>query len=156
VNTESDTFTQAQFFTAHECLLLPYEQALTRMDSTTGRWYGAAGAHTFDPLRRFNPDPSPNPDSYPNNTPGPRYDCSAHMVWIGERTRQLDCAHVEFCRGLGNPIGIKISDKCDPAELVTLCQTLNPNNIPGRITIIVRMGAEKVVALHKADARGPA
>ena len=66
------------------------------------------------------------------------------MVWIGERTRQLDCAHVEFCRGVNNPIGIKVSDKCEPAQLVELVEKLNPTNVPGRIVIIVRMGAEKV------------
>src|SRR3954469_15828832 len=64
---------EADFFTSHEALLLPYEQALTRVDSTSGEWY----------------------------------DCSAHMVWIGDRTRQLDGAHVEFCRGIKNPLGLK-------------------------------------------------
>ena len=89
---------------------MPYEEALTRIDSISGKYY----------------------------------DCSAHMVWIGERTRQLDCAHVEFCRGVNNPIGIKVSDKCEPAQLVELVEKLNPTNVPGRIVIIVRMGAEKV------------
>jgi 3-deoxy-7-phosphoheptulonate synthase len=110
VDTGSPAFTKTDFFTAHECLLLPYEQALTRMDSTTGRWY----------------------------------DCSAHMLWVGERTRQLDGAHLEFCRGVNNPLGVKISDKCTPEELITILNTMNPKNIPGRITIIVRMGAEKL------------
>ncbi|KAH0876175.1 hypothetical protein HID58_073537 [Brassica napus] len=71
------------FWTSHECLLLPYEQSLTRLDSTSGLYY----------------------------------DCSAHMVWVGERTRQLDGAHVEFLRGIANPLGIKVSNKMDPAEL---------------------------------------
>jgi len=110
VNTASADFTKTDFFTAHECLLLPYEQALTRQDSTTGRWY----------------------------------DCSAHMLWVGERTRQLEGAHLEFVRGIGNPLGIKISDKCTPDELIRLLDTMNPNNIPGRLTIIVRMGADKL------------
>lgn len=110
VDTGSPAFTKTDFFTAHECLLLPYEQALTRMDSTTGRWY----------------------------------DCSAHMLWVGERTRQLDGAHLEFCRGVNNPLGVKISDKCTPEELITIINTMNPKNIPGRLTIIVRMGAEKL------------
>mmetsp|Transcript_8772 Transcript_8772/g.18201 ORF Transcript_8772/g.18201 Transcript_8772/m.18201 type:complete len:492 (+) Transcript_8772:90-1565(+) len=110
VDTGSPSFTKTDFFTAHECLLLPYEQALTRMDSTTGRWY----------------------------------DCSAHMLWVGERTRQLDGAHLEFCRGVNNPLGVKISDKCTPEELLTIINTMNPKNIPGRLTIIVRMGAEKL------------
>lgn len=67
--------TQTEFWTSHECLLLPYEQALTREDSTTGLFY----------------------------------DCSAHFLWVGERTRQLDCAHVEFLRGIANPLGIKVN-----------------------------------------------
>ncbi|KAJ4844426.1 hypothetical protein Tsubulata_038601 [Turnera subulata] len=99
-----------EFYTSHECLHLPYEQALTRVDSTTGLYY----------------------------------DCSAHMLWVGERTRQLDGAHVEFLRGISNPLGIKVSDKMEPEELVKLCQILNPHNRPGRLTIITRMGAEKM------------
>uniref|UniRef100_A0A7S4ELK8 Phospho-2-dehydro-3-deoxyheptonate aldolase n=3 Tax=Pseudo-nitzschia australis TaxID=44445 RepID=A0A7S4ELK8_9STRA len=110
VDTAAPSFTKTDFFTAHECLLLPYEQALTRKDSTTGRWY----------------------------------DCSAHMLWVGERTRQLDGAHLEFCRGVNNPLGVKISDKCTPEELISILDTMNPNNIPGRLTIVVRMGAEKL------------
>lgn len=110
VDTASPAFTKTDFFTAHECLLLPYEQALTRMDSTTGRWY----------------------------------DCSAHMLWVGERTRQLDGAHLEFTRGIGNPLAVKVSDKCTPEELIQIIETMNPQNIPGRLSIIVRMGAEKL------------
>jgi len=68
--------TTTEFWTSHECLLLPYEQALTREDSTSGLYY----------------------------------DCSAHMLWVGERTRQLDGAHVEFLRGIANPLGIKVCD----------------------------------------------
>jgi len=102
--------TTTDFWTSHECLLLPYEQALTREDSTSGLFY----------------------------------DCSAHMVWVGERTRQLDGAHVEFLRGIANPLGIKVSDKMDPTELVKLIDILNPSNKPGRITIITRMGAENM------------
>jgi len=110
VDTAADRFTKTEFFTAHECLLLPYEQALTRLDSTTGKYY----------------------------------DCSAHMLWVGERTRELDGAHLEFTRGIGNPLGVKISDKCTPEELVRICTTMNPKNTPGKLTIIVRMGATKL------------
>uniref|UniRef100_A0A0E0EMG7 Phospho-2-dehydro-3-deoxyheptonate aldolase n=1 Tax=Oryza meridionalis TaxID=40149 RepID=A0A0E0EMG7_9ORYZ len=102
--------TTTEFWTSHECLLLPYEQALTREDSTSGLYY----------------------------------DCSAHFLWVGERTRQLDCAHVEFLRGIANPLGIKVSDKMDPKELVKLIDILNPQNKPGRITIITRMGPENM------------
>jgi 3-deoxy-7-phosphoheptulonate synthase len=98
------------FWTSHECLLLPYEQALTRKDSTSGLYYG----------------------------------CSAHMLWVGERTRQLDGAHVEFLRGVANPLGIKVSQKMDPNELTKLVDILNPSNKPGRVTVIVRMGAENM------------
>lgn len=110
VDTGNSNFKQTDFFTAHECLLLPYEEALTRIDSTTGKYY----------------------------------DCSAHMLWVGERTRDVDGAHFEFVRGIGNPLGVKISDKCTPAELIRICESMNPQNIPGKLTIVVRMGAEKV------------
>jgi 3-deoxy-7-phosphoheptulonate synthase len=72
------------------------------------------------------------------------YDCSAHMLWIGERTRQLDGAHVEFLRGVGNPIGTKVGPTATPDEVVGLCEALNPSRTPGRLTLIVRMGADKV------------
>ncbi|KAH0974152.1 hypothetical protein GBA52_016051 [Prunus armeniaca] len=79
-----------------------------------------------------------------DSTTGHYYDCSAHMLWVGERTRQLDGAHVEFLRGVSNPLGIKVSDKMDPKELVELCEILNPHNKPGRLTIITRMGADNM------------
>ncbi|MEX2321116.1 MAG: 3-deoxy-7-phosphoheptulonate synthase class II, partial [Saccharospirillum sp.] len=101
---------ETQFFTSHEALLLPYEQALTRQDSLTGDWY----------------------------------DCSAHMLWIGDRTRQLDSAHVEFCRGIHNPLGLKAGPSTDPVDLIRLIDILNPNNEPGRLNLIVRMGADKI------------
>ena len=110
VNTAGDTFTKVDFYTAHECLLLGYEECLTRQDSLTGQWYGT----------------------------------SAHMLWVGERTRQLDCGHLEFVRGLGNPLGVKISDKCPPGDLLALLDTVNPDNTPGRVTLIIRMGAGKI------------
>ncbi|PKI66207.1 hypothetical protein CRG98_013375 [Punica granatum] len=107
---EHPLMTTTELWTSHECLHLPYEQALTRLDSTSGLYYS----------------------------------CSAHLLWVGERTRQLDGAHVEFMRGIANPIGIKASHKMDPNELVNLIGILNPHNKPGRITIIVRMGAENL------------
>lgn len=75
---------------------------------------------------------------------GEWYDCSAHMLWIGERTRQLDGAHVEFLRGVGNPIGCKIGPSATPEWVIELCEKLNPAQIPGRLTLISRMGAGKV------------
>ena len=77
---------------------------------------------------------------------GQWYDCSAHFVWVGDRTRQLDSAHIEFLRGVQNPIGMKCGPSLDPAELVRLIEVLNPENEPGRLTLIVRMGADKVEA----------
>ena len=74
------------------------------------------------------------------------YDCSAHMLWIGDRTRQPESAHVEFLRGVGNPIGLKCGPSLDPDELIRLIDILNPDNIPGRLTLIARMGAGKVRA----------
>ena len=75
---------------------------------------------------------------------GDWYDCSAHMVWIGERTRELDGAHVEFFRGIANPIGCKIGPTATPDEVIELCRALNPDRVPGRLTLITRMGAENI------------
>jgi len=75
---------------------------------------------------------------------GQWYDCSAHMLWIGERTRQVDGAHVEFLRGVGNPVGCKIGPDASPGDVLGLCDALNPNRVPGRLTLIARMGAERI------------
>jgi 3-deoxy-7-phosphoheptulonate synthase len=104
------TLRETDFYTSHEALLLPYEEAFTRQDSITGEWYNVA----------------------------------AHMVWIGDRTRQLDGAHVEYMKGIKNPIGIKAGPTMDPDDLVRLAQAVNPENEAGRLNIIVRMGANKV------------
>jgi 3-deoxy-7-phosphoheptulonate synthase len=98
------------FYTSHEALFLGYEQALTRIDSTSGDWY----------------------------------DTSAHLLWIGDRTRQLDGAHVEFCRGVKNPIGLKCGPTVREDELLKLFSVLNPENKPGRLTLITRFGADKI------------
>ncbi|MGK0372701.1 MAG: 3-deoxy-7-phosphoheptulonate synthase, partial [Glaciecola sp.] len=111
INNESNTaLHETSLYTSHEALLLNYEQALTRIDTLTGK----------------------------------PYNCSAHMLWIGERTRQLDHAHVEFFRGINNPIGVKIGPTMQEDELIRLIDALNPNNIPGRLTLITRMGADKL------------
>jgi len=101
---------ETDFYTSHEALLLPYEEALTRIDSTSGKWY----------------------------------DVSAHMLWVGDRTRQLDGAHIEFVKGIENPIGIKVGPTTEVSELLKVIEIVNPNNIPGRITLICRMGADKI------------
>ncbi len=101
---------ETDFYISHEALLLPYEQALTRVDSTTGDTYA----------------------------------CSAHFLWIGDRTRQADGAHVEFLRGVKNPIGMKVGPTMDPDDLLRLIDILNPHDEPGRLTLISRMGADKV------------
>ncbi|NBV25832.1 MAG: 3-deoxy-7-phosphoheptulonate synthase, partial [Actinobacteria bacterium] len=75
---------------------------------------------------------------------GDWFDCSAHMLWIGNRTRQLDGAHVEFLRGVGNPLGMKVGTDLTPQETVALVERLNPENIPGRITLISRMGRDLI------------
>jgi 3-deoxy-7-phosphoheptulonate synthase len=77
---------------------------------------------------------------------GQWYDCSAHMLWIGERTRQLDGAHMEFLRGVGNPIGVKIGPNTTADYVLSLCEALNPNRVAGRLTLISRMGADKIEA----------
>ncbi len=101
---------ETSFFTSHEALLLPYEQALTRIDSTSGDWY----------------------------------DCSAHMLWIGERTRDPKDAHVEFLSGVANPVGVKVGPSATPDDLLKLADVLNPENEPGRLTLISRMGDDKI------------
>jgi 3-deoxy-7-phosphoheptulonate synthase len=75
---------------------------------------------------------------------GQWYDCSAHMLWIGERTRQLDGAHVEFLRGVGNPVGCKLGPTATPDDALAICEVLNPDRIPGRLTLVSRMGAGQV------------
>ena len=101
---------KTDYYTCHEALLLPYEEALTRTDSTTGDIY----------------------------------DTSAHFVWIGDRTRFEKSAHVEFCSGIQNPIGIKCGPSVDYDELIKIIDKLNPNNDPGRITLIARYGNDRV------------
>lgn len=109
---------EVEFYTSHEALLLPYEEALTRQDSTTAR---LAEGHKGD-----------------------WYDCSAHMLWVGERTRQLDGAHVEFLRGVENPIGLKCGPSMTADELIQLIDKLNPKNEAGRLTLITRMGQDQI------------
>lgn len=72
------------------------------------------------------------------------YACSSHLLLIGEQSRQLDGAHLEFCRGVGNPLAVKINEKCTPDELIRVIETMNPQNTPGRLTIIVQMSADKL------------
>jgi 3-deoxy-7-phosphoheptulonate synthase len=75
---------------------------------------------------------------------GDWYDCSAHMLWIGDRTRNLDGAHLEFFAGVHNPLGVKVGPTTTPEEVVELCARLNPDRVPGRLTLIARLGAERV------------
>ncbi|MFT3862108.1 class II 3-deoxy-7-phosphoheptulonate synthase [Micropruina sp.] len=107
---DKQAFRTVDFYSSHEALLLPYEHAMTRVDSRT-------------------------------QTP---YNTSAHMVWLGERTRQVDGAHVEFARHLRNPLGVKVGPSTSPAAAVALVDALDPGHEPGRLTIITRMGADKV------------
>lgn len=101
-------FSTVEFYTSHEALLLEYEEALARIDSTSGRWLAGSG----------------------------------HLVWIGDRTRQPDGAHVEFCRGVQNPIGLKCGPGMTSGHLKALMAKLNPENEPGRLTLITRFGAD--------------
>ena len=78
---------------------------------------------------------------------GDWYDCSAHMVWVGDRTRQLDGAHVEFVAGINNPVGMKVGPGCSPEEVVALCERLNPERVPGRLTLITRLGSDRITEL---------
>ena len=101
---------ETDFYTSHEALLLGYEEAMTRIDSTSGDYYGTSG----------------------------------HMLWIGDRTRQPDHAHVEFCRGVKNPIGMKCGPTTTTDGLLELLDIINPANEPGRMTLICRFGHNKV------------
>lgn len=101
---------ETDFFTSHEALLLGYEQALTRVDSTSGDWYATSG----------------------------------HMIWIGDRTRQPDHAHVEYCRGIKNPLGLKCGPSLTADGLLELIDILNPANEAGRLTLICRFGHDNV------------
>jgi 3-deoxy-7-phosphoheptulonate synthase len=101
---------ETDFYTSHEALLLGYEEAMTRVDSTSGDWYATSG----------------------------------HMIWIGDRTRQPDHAHVEYCRGIKNPLGLKCGPSMTADGLLQLIDMLNPENEPGRLTLIARFGADKV------------
>jgi 3-deoxy-7-phosphoheptulonate synthase len=103
---------RVEFFTCHEALLLGYEEAMTRVDSTSGDWY----------------------------------DTSAHLVWIGERTRQLDGAHVAYVKGIKNPIGVKVGPTMEPDELIRVIDALNPEDEPGRLTLYGRFGSDKIAA----------
>ncbi len=101
---------EVDFYTSHEALLLGYEEALTRQDSLTGRWY----------------------------------DCSAHLLWAGDRTRQPDGAHVDFLTGVENPVAVKLGPSTTGDEALELCKRLNPDAIPGRLTFVTRMGAKRI------------
>lgn len=101
---------ETEFYTSHEALLLNYEEALTRKDHLTGKWY----------------------------------DCSAHMLWIGERTRNLDGAHLEFLRGVDNPLGVKIGPNATKDDILGICEILNPQNEAGRLNFIIRMGTTAI------------
>lgn len=106
----SSILRQVEVFTSHEGLLLGYEEALTRIDSTSGKWY----------------------------------DTSAHLLWIGERTRDPDGAHVEFFRGIHNPIGVKCGPSMEPDDLLRLIDVLDPHDEPGRLTLYGRFGADRI------------
>lgn len=110
IDIKAPQLNEITMYTSHEALLLEYEEAMTRIDTTTGDWY----------------------------------DTSAHMLWIGDRTRQLDGAHVEFLRGVCNPLGVKIGPKHELGDIKRLIEKLNPNNEPGRLTLITRFGSEKI------------
>jgi 3-deoxy-7-phosphoheptulonate synthase len=113
-NANSETMRRVEFFTSHEGLLLDYESAVTH--HVEGEGAGATGW----------------------------FNLGAHMLWLGERTRQLDGAHAEYLRGIENPVGVKVGPTADPKEIVELVRYLNPGNTPGRVTIITRMGAGRV------------
>ncbi|KAK4537469.1 hypothetical protein CDCA_CDCA12G3494 [Cyanidium caldarium] len=135
IDENSGSFTEPEFYTSHEALLLNYEEALThRFVRNMPIWEEeeeevqlAAASH-----------------GSAADASGTYFATSAHFMWIGERTRQLDAAHVEFLRGIANPVGIKASAKMTPQELLTLLDAVNPQNALGRVTLITRMGADGI------------
>jgi 3-deoxy-7-phosphoheptulonate synthase len=106
-------------YTSHEALLLGFEQAMTRQDSTSGDWYCTSG----------------------------------HMLWVGDRTRQHDHAHIDFCRGIKNPLGLKCGPSLKSDDLLRLINILNPDNEPGRLTLICRLGSDRAGDLLPAHVR---
>ncbi|KAK6978232.1 DAHP synthetase [Favolaschia claudopus] len=129
-----DTVGEVDFYTSHEGLMLEYEQALTRAFPLPG-----AG---------ITPDPTHAPQNQNKNAAKPKtkafYNTSAHFLWIGDRTRQLTGAHVEYFRGIRNPIGVKVGPSMEGGELVRLLDVVNPDKEPGRVTLITRYGAGKI------------
>ncbi|KAL1412635.1 hypothetical protein Q8F55_000382 [Vanrija albida] len=142
-------------FTSHEALLLEYEEAFTRLGgdgvpqsfSTPPTRPGTpsvsrSASHARVPTSDSNAAPSPTAST---QLPRPKYyNTSSHFIWIGDRTRQLDGAHVEYFRGIANPIGVKVGPTMQPDELVRLLDVVNPDRIPGKVTVIGRYGADKV------------
>jgi len=113
LDTSVTQLNETSLYTSHEALLLEYEEAFTRIDTTTGLWY----------------------------------DASAHFVWLGDRTRQYDGAHIEFLRGINNPIGMKIGPNHKIDDIKRIIQRLNPENESGRLTLITRFGSKKIETL---------
>ena len=121
----------SNFYTSHEGLVLEYEQALTqRVENKSADHQTISSEHAKSPT-----------------SSSEFYDTSGHFIWIGDRTRQLDHAHVEFFRGVANPIGVKVGPTTSVSDILALLRTLNPSCEPGKITLITRFGADKVQSL---------
>lgn len=127
------------FFTSHEGLVLEYESAVTRkvLNHVDNKLHSTGSAGSTRDMKLRHPEHS-HPESH--------YNLGTHFLWIGNRTRQLDGAHVEYFRGVANPIGIKVGAEManDPSELISLISRINPTNEPGKITLITRLGKDKV------------
>jgi len=144
-----------EIWTSHEALLLEYEEALTRtiqpvrsvrarkISSMAGCGSSSKEAIPPKPTTSSSTSPSEDQDTC-EQTHSPSYDLSAHLLWVGERTRQLDHAHLEFLRGISNPIGVKLGPKTTPEELIGILDILNPNHEEGKILLICRFGADHV------------
>jgi len=158
---KSDKLDTVDLFTSHEGLLLEYEQPLTRLLDNPA-FTSAADPPPPSPPLDTNGHPPPNNNNNDNHhhdhpavvTDGKAYYAtSAHFLWIGDRTRQLDGAHVEFFRGVANPIGVKVGPSTPAADLLALLRALNPAREPGKVTLITRYGAARVRALLPAHVR---
>ncbi|KAG6006071.1 Aromatic/aminoadipate aminotransferase 1 [Claviceps maximensis] len=145
IKSRPDELQTVDFFTSHEGLLLDYEQPLTRLlESSPPLLRGGASRSSS---RATSPSEPTHEHEHKPDSKQAYYDTSAHFIWIGDRTRQLDHAHVEFFRGIANPIGIKVGPTTPTSDLLDLLRTLNPDREPGKITLITRYGAGKVAEL---------
>ncbi|TPX17233.1 uncharacterized protein E0L32_003351 [Thyridium curvatum] len=147
---KSDKLDTVDLFTSHEGLLLEYEQSMTRLLDNPLHVPTAPSSSPSAPVATA---AEGDDDSHTQQSPKMYYNTSAHFLWIGDRTRQIDGAHVEYFRGVANPLGVKVGPTTPAADLLALLRALNPAREPGRVTLITRYGADRVRSLLPAHIR---